>query len=211
MKEEEFRQKSLRVHSFLPDVPVHSLDGLELPGGDAGMRLQEISEVIGFDGETEMEVNPFTQGLFWLRAWIGRILHWDDAPELFESVSYRSRLSEEDRARSLVAPGKALGISRILYQFEDEMLAEIVNRTVHCFWVMASERTTNGYRLWIAVYVKKLNWFTPIYMALISPLLKWVIYPAMQRGMKKRWEEAFPVGVGLAFLQAINRPQKRSR
>jgi hypothetical protein len=39
--------------------------------------------------------------------------------------------------------------------------------------------------------VKKLNWFTPIYMALISPLLKWVIYPAMLRGVSQRWEKKF--------------------
>jgi hypothetical protein len=210
MKEEEFRQRLLRVHGFLADVPMHSLDCLELPGGDAGMTLQEISDVVGFGGEAEMEVNPLTQGLFQLRALIGGILNWDEAQELVTSVSYLSKLSEEDRARSHVAPGKAVGISRILYQFDDEMLAEIVNRTVHCFWVMASERTANGYRLWMAVYVKKLNWFTPIYMALISPLLKWVIYPAMHKGMKRRWEQAFPAGVGSASLRALDRLQKRS-
>jgi hypothetical protein len=48
----------------------------------------------------------------------------------------------------------------------------------------------------MAVYVKKLNWFTPVYMALISPLLKWVIYPAMMKGVRRRWEEAFPAGAG---------------
>jgi hypothetical protein len=211
MNKEEFRQKSLRVHSFLADVPMHSLDWIELPGGDVGMTLQEISDVVGFSGEAEMEVNPLTQALFDLRGWVGRILHWDEAPELAERVSYISRLREEDYACSRVVPGKAAGISRILYQFENEMLAEIVNRTVHCFWMMASERTANGYRLWIAIYVKKLNWFTPIYMALISPLLKWVIYPAMRKGMKRRWEEAYPAGVGSAFLQAMDHTQKRSR
>jgi hypothetical protein len=210
MKEEEFKQKSLRVHSFLIDVSIHSLDCLELPGGNAGMTLQEISEVVGFGGEAEMEVGFLTGMLFRLRTLIGRILHWDEAHELVQSVSYLSKLSEEDRARSRVVPGKAAGISRILYQFENEMLAEIVNRTVHCFWVMASERTANGYRLWVAVYVKKLNWFTPIYMALISPMLKWLIYPAMHKGMKSRWEKAFPTGTSLAFSPATDRAYKRS-
>jgi hypothetical protein len=210
MKEKEFKQKSLRVHSFLADVAIHSLDDMELPGGDAGMTLQKISEVIGFGGEAEMEVGFFTRTLFCLRTWIGRILHWDEDRELAQSVSYLSKLSEEDRARSRVVPGKAAGISRILYPFENEMLAEIVNRTVHCFWLMASEPTANGYRLWIAVYVKKLNWFTPIYMACISPVLQWVIYPAMRKGMKSRWEKAFPAGISSDLLPATNRTYKRS-
>jgi hypothetical protein len=158
------------------------------------MAIEEISDVIGFGGEVEMDVGPVTQAFFSLRTLIGRILRWDEAKELAESVSFISRLNEEDRARSLIVPDKPAGISRILYQFENEMLGEIINRTVHCFWVMATERTANGYSLWFAVYVKKLNWFTPIYMALISPLVKWIIYPAMLKGVRRRWEKTFPAG-----------------
>ena len=49
----------------------------------------------------------------------------------------------------------------------------------------------------MAVYVKKLNWFTPIYMTLVSPMLKWIIYPSMEKGIKRRWERAFPRGTKL--------------
>jgi hypothetical protein len=165
---------------------------VELPGGREGMTIEEIGRVVGFGGEVEMDVGPVTQALFRLRTLIGRILRWDEAKELAGSVSFISRLNEEDRARSHIVPGKPAGISRILYLFENETLGEIINRTVHCFWLMASERTANGYALWFAVYVKKLNWFTPIYMALISPLVKWIIYPAMMKGVRRRWEDAFP-------------------
>jgi hypothetical protein len=61
---------------------------------------------------------------------------------------------------------------------------------------MATEQTANGYALWFAVYVKKLNWFTPIYMALITPMLTWIIYPAMLKGVKRRWEQTFPKADG---------------
>lgn len=192
MKTETFKQTPLRVHSFLADVPLRTLECIELPGGPVEMTLPEISEVIGFGGEVEMKVGPITQALFDLRGWIGRILHWDEAPDLVASVSFLPRLSEADRIRSFVSPGKPAGISRILYQFENEMLGEIINRTVHCFWVLASERTAQGYRVWLAVYVRKLNWFTPIYMALVSPMLKWIIYPAMLKGIRRHWEQAFP-------------------
>jgi hypothetical protein len=196
MNMDVYRQKPLRVHSLLAGVPLRTLERVELPGGREGMTIEEISGVVGFGGEVEMEVGPVTQALFRLRTFIGRILGWDEAKELVESVSFISRLNEEDRNRSLIVPGKPAGISRILYQFENEMLGEIVNRTVHCFWLMATERTANGYALWFAVYVKKLNWFTPIYMALSSPLLKWIIYPAMMNGVRRRWEKTFPSGAG---------------
>jgi hypothetical protein len=196
MKVEEFKQQPLRVHSFLAGVPMHSLDWVELPGARAGMNIAEISDVVGFGGEVEMEVGAVTQTLFWLRGLIGRILHWDEAKELTESLSYISKLTEEDRARTRVTPGKPAGISRILYQFENEMLGEIINHTVHCFWAMATERTADGYVLWLAVYVRKLNWFTPVYMAVISPMLKWIIYPAMLKGVRGRWEKVFPSGKG---------------
>jgi hypothetical protein len=193
MNTDEFRQKRLRVHSFLHDVPLRTLSRVDLPGGRVGMTLQEIMAVVGFGSGEDIEVGLVTHALFWLRSWIGRLLHWDEAKTLAESISYLSRLSEADRACSLVTPGRVEGISRILYQFEHERLGEIINRTVHCFWLVVSERTTHGYVLYFAVYVKKLNWFTPIYMALISPLLKWIIYPSMLQGVRQRWEKAFPV------------------
>jgi hypothetical protein len=192
MREDEFRRKPLRVHSFLADVPMRTLEIVDLQGGRDGMTLQEISDTVGFGGEVQFEVGPITQALFWLRTMIGRILRWDDAGKLVESASFISRLSDEDRARSQVTPGKPAGISRIMYQFENELLGEIINRTVHCFWVMASERTSNGYALYLAIYVKKLNWFTPIYMALISPVLKWIVYPSMFKGVRQRWQKVFP-------------------
>ena len=190
----EFGSLPLRVHSFLAGVPLRTLQRVELPGGRAGMTLPEISAIAGFSDQGEMEVGPVTKALFWLRSMIGRILRWEDAEELIVSHTWLTRLSAEERARSLVTPGKVEGISRVLYCFEREMLAEIINRTVHCFWVMAAEETASGYELWMAVYVKKLNWFTPIYMALITPMLKWIIYPSMMKGVKRRWERAFPVG-----------------
>ncbi len=157
MNMDVYRQKPLRVHGFLAGIPLRTLERVELPGGREGMTIEDISGVVGFGGEVEMEVGPVTQALFRLRTLIGRILRWDEAKELVESVSFISRLNEEDRARSLIVPGKPVGISRILYRFKNETLGEIINRTVHCFWLMATERTANGYALWFAVYVKKLN------------------------------------------------------
>lgn len=189
----EFRQLPLRVHSLLAEVPMHSLSRVDLPGGRAGMTLSDINHITRFNQPDEADFGWLTQALFWLRTIIGRLLRWDEAPALIASVSWLPKLSAEDRARSLVTPGQPEGIARLLYCFEHEMLAEIINRTVHCFWVMATEKTATGYALYLAVYVRKLNWFTPIYMALVSPLLQWLIYPAIEKALLHRWQQAFPL------------------
>ncbi len=190
---ENFNRLPLRAHSLLAEVPLRTLDHLKLSGGRKDMTLPEIKEVIGFGGETEFEVGRVTRALFWLRGLIGRILHWDDVPDLADERTYLQRLNPEDQKRSLVPPGKTEGISRVLYCFENEFLAEIINRTVHCFWLIAMQPSVDGYDVYFAVYVKKLNWFTPIYMALITPMLKLIIYPAMLKGSQRRWEQAFPI------------------
>lgn len=194
---EKFGQMPFRVHSFLTGVPLRTLECIELPGGRKRMTLKEINKVVGFGGDGEIKVNPITQILFWLRGLIGRILHWEKASNLIDSHSYIAKLSEKDRADSEVLAGTPAGISRILYQFDREMLAEVINRTVHCFWMMASEPSENGYVLWFAMYVKKINWFTPVYMAMVSPLLKWVIYPSMMKGVKQQWDKAFATDAGI--------------
>jgi len=101
-----YRQKPLRVHSFLAGIPLRTLERVELLGGREGMTIEEISGVVGFGGEVEMEVGPVTQALFRMRTLIGRILGWDEAKELVESISFISQLNEEDRTRSLIVPGK---------------------------------------------------------------------------------------------------------
>jgi uncharacterized protein DUF2867 len=192
VKIEEFQQLPLRVHGFLAGVPLRTLARVDLLGGREGMTLPEINALVGFNSDQGNDFDPVAKALFRLRSLIGRILHWDDVKELTDSLTYLTRLSEEDRARSLVTPGNIEGISRVLYCFENEFLAEIINRTVHCFWLMASEQIENGYALYFAVYVKKLNWFTPIYMALITPMLKWIIYPSIMKRVGPRWAKAFP-------------------
>jgi hypothetical protein len=64
MNVEVFRQKPLRVHSFLDGVPLRTLERVELPEGNEGMTIEEINGVVGFGGEVEMEVGLITQVLF---------------------------------------------------------------------------------------------------------------------------------------------------
>jgi hypothetical protein len=189
---EQFARKPLRAHALLAGVPLRTLLQVDLPGGRPGMSLPEISATVGFGGGKEVQVGPVTRALFWLRGLVGRVLGWEDADDLVRQWSFVDRLTSRDRARTIVPPGTAEGIMRVLYSFDDEFLGEIVNRTVHCFVVTTSEETAGGYGLTVAIYVRKLNWFTPVYMALTAPVLEWVVYPSMTRGIRRSWERAFP-------------------
>jgi hypothetical protein len=188
---EKFNRLPLKAHEFLRGIPLHSLDYVELEGGREKMTIAEIYDAAGLDEIGEIEVGAVTKALFDLRGAIGKVMRWDDVPALVEEISYLLRLTEEEREKSLVPPGETRGIARVLYAFENEMVLEIINKTVHCFWVMASEKTADGYNLYNAVYVKKLNWRTPIYMTLISPVLKSVVYPAIGKSIRQNWEREF--------------------
>lgn len=186
-----FNQIILKAHQFLTGIPLHSLEFIELKGGQPGMKMDEIYRLTGLNQSEDFKFGFITKTLFDIRGLIGKVLGWDNVPELFNKHSWLNRLTAEEREKSLIPSGKVESINTILYCYEREILFEIVNRTVHCFWVLASVEKADGYDLYVAIYVKKLNWRTPIYMTLVSPILKWIIYPAVKKAIKRNWEEKF--------------------
>lgn len=190
--DQKFNSLNLKAHEFLSGIPVHSLDTVDLEGGRERMTILDVYEAAGLSDLGKTELGFFTKFLFDLRGLIGKIMRWDDVPQLIEKHSYLKKLSADEREKSLVPSGKTEGIARVLYCFDNEMLLEIINRTVHCFWLLTTEKTANGYRLYNAVYVKKLNWRTPVYMTLVSPMLKWIIYPAINKSILENWKRSFP-------------------
>ena len=191
MKINNFSRIPLKAHKFLVGIPIHSLDFIDLRGGNKRMKMDEIYRMTGLNQAQEFKFGFVTNTLFWLRGLIGKILRWDDVPEMVNNNSWLSRLTAEERNKSIIPVGQVEGINTILYCYDNEILFEIINRTVHCFWVLATEGKADGYDLYVAIYVKKLNWRTPIYMVLVSPILNWVIYPAVKKTIKRNWEERF--------------------
>jgi hypothetical protein len=186
---EEFRQKPLRVHNFLADVPLHDLWVIELPGGGEGRTLSDFQQILTF-GDLE-RANPIVGGLFRLRWMLGRLFGWDGAKHDLPASSYVNRLTDTDRQHTLDEPGMADGPFRRIYRFENEALGEIINATVHAFALTAMEQTADGYRLYLGVYVKNVSPMTPFYMALIDPFRKLIVYPAMIRKMERTWASAY--------------------
>ena len=117
----------------------------------------------------------------------GGLLGIDDEKYFDPASSYTRRLTEEDRARTLEQPGTASGLYRTVYVFENEQLAEMMNRTAHAFFCMALEPAGDGYTMYWAIYVRETGGLTPIYMSLIDPFRRYIVYPAIVRSVERTW------------------------
>lgn len=181
----EFLDLPLRVHSFLRDVPLHDVWVVDLPGGPEGITLQQFRSRSG--GERTADIPYAAKALLELRFFLGRIFHLDAPKPGLKSASYVRLLDEADRVGSIVPPGSNDGFFDVVYVFENEMLLEIINATVHAFWAQTLARTSGGYRLYWAIYVKPVSWITPAYMALIDPFRRWIVYPQMLDEVRDQW------------------------
>jgi len=71
-----------------------------------------------------------------------------------------------------------------VYRFENEQLLEAINRTVHGAALSALVDTGTAYRFYFAVYVRSVGRLTPVYIALIDPFRKWIVYPSLLRSVR---------------------------
>jgi hypothetical protein len=182
----DFYAIPLRVHSFLKGVPLHDVWVVDLP------RLRQTITFADFlhtmaKGRSDRRLTAATRALFRLRIFLGRIFRLEDAPKDAGATAFSSRLTDEDRARSSVAGGTPDGPFRVVYRFENEQLVEVHNRTVHAAALSALVQTAAGYRYYFAVYVANAGWITPIYMALIDPFRRWIVYPAVLKNVRATW------------------------
>ena len=190
---EEFRSLGLEVHSILRDVPLHDVSAIDLPGGGAGRTISDVRSLIA--GQNLRAVNPAVRGLVALRARAGRLFGWDSEIHTIQKHQGEScihRLTDDLKRRSALAPGSPDGRFQLLYVLEKESLAEFRNATAHAFFAFALTETLGGYRLYLGVYVRSVSWLTPLYMALIDPFRRFIVYPAVLRRIRSAWEERYP-------------------
>jgi hypothetical protein len=185
---EEFERVPLRVHAFLSGIPLHDAWAIDLPLARKGITLAEFLRRAGY---LFQRPSPAVRALLSLRFFLGGLFGWDAVPVGSVSESFAQRLTDEDRARSLLPAGTPDGLFRIVYRFENEQLDEVVNRTVHAAALSAVVESAAGYRFYFAVYVRELNRFTPLYMAAIDPFRKMIVYPALLRSISELWNETF--------------------
>jgi hypothetical protein len=182
----EFHALPLRAHTFLADVPLHDVWAVDLPRLRENATLAEFHRRASHSRLTGRLPLP-VRALFRLRFFLGRVFRLEAAPAGAGATSFASRLTEADRARSSVEAGTPEGPFRVVYRFENEQLLEVHNRTVNAAALSALAETATGYRFYLAVYVAKAGWMTPIYMALIDPFRKWFVYPAILKNVEATW------------------------
>jgi hypothetical protein len=211
----EFQRLPLRVHAFMTGVPLHDAWAVDLPRSRDGISLADFLRAT--NGQMFGALPPIVRTLLRLRFFVGRLFHWDDATTSTgrrqtlvdqrntlpgqsktpadpshtltdPSLTFADRLTPADRERSLAQPGTRDGAFRVVYRFEDEQLVELVNRTAHAAAVSALVETATSYRFYFAVYVRGAGKLTPLYMALIDPFRKLLVYPSLLRGVRATWD-----------------------
>jgi hypothetical protein len=190
---EEFRGLRLEVHGILSDVQLHDVSAIDLPGGGAGRTISDVRSLIA--GQNLRAVNPAVRVLVALRTRLGRVFGWDSEIHTIHKhldASYIHRLSRDVKQRSALAPGSQDGRLHLLYVLDREQLGEFRNATVHALFAIALTETLVGYRLYWGVYVQPVSRLTPLYMALIDPFRRFIVYPAVLRRIRRAWVERYP-------------------
>ncbi len=188
VKPADFQRLNLRCHALLGDVPLHDVWAIPLKGGGPGRSIQDARAILFGD---RRRLNYAVRGLFSLRSALGRAFGWDDERHDPPSGSYVNRLGEVDRSQSQVAPGAREGPFRVLYVLGEEALSELRNATVHAFLALALTPSPEGYTLYLAIYVKPVSRLTALYMAMIDPFRRLVVYPALGRHAQQRWSRTY--------------------
>ncbi len=188
ISKQEFERLPLRVHEFLAGVPLHDVWAIDLPSTRSGITLDEFLRTAG---TRPFSCSAVVRVLMSIRLFVGWLLGWDREPPATERESLATRLTSADRSRSLALAGTRDGLFRVVYRFENEQLLEVINRTVHGAALSALVETPSAYRFYFGVYVRSVNRFTPVYMALIDPFRKLIVYPSLLRTVRMSWNQTF--------------------
>jgi hypothetical protein len=197
---QEFERLPLRVHTFLAGVPLHDVWVVDLPRWRAGVTLDEFLRAANnctlttcgcSKSSSLFTPSPLVRILLNIRFLVGRFFGWDREPPTATCKTFATHLTDIDRSRSLLAAGTRDAFFRVIYRFENEQLAELINRTVHAAALSALVDTETGYRFYLGVYVRAVNRFTPFYIAVIDPFRKLIVYPSLLRSVRAHWNQAF--------------------
>jgi hypothetical protein len=201
----EFERLPLRVHDFLAGVTLHDVWVIDLPRTRSGITLDEFLGTASARSQAGCDCcesdrsrkgslltrSPVVRTLLNIRFFVGRLLGWDREPASTAWETFTTRLTTADRSKSLTPAGTREGLFRVVYHFENEQLLELINRTAHAAALSALVETANAYRFYFGVYVQNVGRFTPVYMALVDPFRKVIVYPSLLRSVRASWNQAF--------------------
>ena len=199
------RSQPWKVHEIAQDFEL--LDVWEFPiladitkGQDFSLFLRVLRQSPKVKGNSLFSLRSLiSRSLVVIRWFLGEIFGLDKQVNTLpipgcRETSIRDRLSVEDQKRSLTKLAVETGNDkfpwRTVYHYENEMLIELSNETAHALmhwsWV---HKTGDFYAGQLAVYSKPRGDLGALYMELIMPFRRLVIYPTLLKEMKTRWED----------------------
>ena len=84
-------------------------------------------------------------------------------------------------------PGTPEGPFQTLYSLPGEAAYQALNATVHAILIVAVVKSVSGYRFFWATYVKPVGRITALYMRIIDPFRRLVVYPGLESWLKRAW------------------------
>lgn len=177
-----------RIHLLTHDFRLEDVWALPTPGGpDDFPRLVQAM----VEGDPSRNSSRAVRALFAIRWKVGELLGWDDPQDGdcagVHAATLRDRLPADLRDASPGPDFDTLPFTPV-YRTDDELAAEVVNRTVHGIlhigWVADG---AGGYRGEMAVYVKPNGRLGTAYMAAIAPLRHRIVYPPLMREIGRDW------------------------
>jgi hypothetical protein len=156
----EYEALPLEAHRFAREfAPLHDVWLVELEGG--GQRT--VPELRSALPEHLATLPLRVRALFALRSTLGRIFGLDP-----------------------VSRG-ADGAFELVYMKDDEAAYRVRNATVHAIVAVALTRSEMGQRFYWATYVRPVGRITPLYMGLIDPFRRWIVYPGLESWLGRAW------------------------
>ncbi len=174
-----------RIHEMTPDFDLEDVWALPTPGGAQDFpRLVELATSLDPSNSASRAV----RWLFALRWTIGGWFGWDEGEAVAATLRDRLPADLRDAPRPAFDPLPA----EVLYVTEDELAAEVANRTVHGVVHLGWVQDGEAYRGQMAVLVKRNGRLGEAYLAAIRPFRHLIVYPALMRQGGELWERARP-------------------
>jgi len=129
-------------------------------------------------------LNPMVRFLFFVRSALGRAFRLDSKRD--EPARRVAEIVPPDLAEaSLVPSGTPAGPFFTLYVLPTEAAYQAVNATVHAILSVAVVEAASGHRFFWATYVKPVGRITALYLGLIDPFRRTVVYPGWEAWLKR--------------------------
>ncbi len=184
----DFHKLNPHCHALLSDVPLHDVWAIPLQGGGPGRSLQDARAFL-FGGRRPLLVSRFEDYSRCDSPWVERSDGMTSA--MIRSARRTSTVSLKPIARCLRF---FRGLARARFEcstcWVTKSLSELRNAIVHAFLALALTPSPGGYTLYMAVYVKSVSRFSTLYMTLIDPFRRLMVYPALGRLAQQRWSRA---------------------